>query len=140
MKSSGIYTCSIVALIACSGPLVDPVHAESSTMQDPTKPPIDVLSRMSGNMAASQAQMLVLSGLKTSGGQSVAIVNNTFVKIGDVIQGYRFKGVQGQQAIFEDESHQRLVLKPNIVDYRKFELTKNVSKKKLKRSNANHTK
>lgn len=134
MRIPCVYKYLILVVFAGWWPLVLNVHAEENTLQDPTKPPIDVLSRMPGNMAASDTQSLVLSGLKISGAQSVAIVNNSFVKIGDVVQGYRFTGIKGEQAVFEDNSHQKLLLKPNIVDYRKFELKKNISKKRHKHS------
>lgn len=133
MKLSSSYqdfmllVCTICLLYAKN------VYSESNSMQDPTKPPFEVLSRMPANGIPTAQRPLTLNGLKKSGTQSVAIVNNTFIKVGDIFQGYRFIGVKDEQAIFEDEGHQRLILKPDIVDYRKFDSIKPVSKKRQKK-------
>lgn len=111
------------------------VHGEGASLQDPTKPAIEVLAKMPELASASSAQPLSLNGLKANGTQSVALVNNIFVKVGDRVQGYRFMGVQGQAAIFEDEAHQKLELKPSIVDYKQFPTVANAAKKRKKHRN-----
>lgn len=140
MKLSSFYQCLTLLVSASCLFLGTNVFAEGNNLQDPTKPPLEVLSRMPGNETSMEIRPLTLSGLKKNGMQSVAIINNTFVKVGDVFQGYRFIGVKGEMAIFEDESHQRLMLQPDIVDYRKFDSIKPVSKKRQKQMFTSKTK
>lgn len=140
MDNLSMYKCTHLTLLLAGLMLACLAHAENPSLQDPTKPSIEVLASMPEMAAVADVHSLALSGLKTNGAQSVAIVNNTFVKVGDSVQGYRFVGVKGQEAIFEDESHQRLLLKPNIVDYRKFAATESVAKKRRKQHTINRQK
>lgn len=93
------------------------LHAETVASQDPTKPPAEVLANTLGD--AAQSQSIVLSGIKHDGKASFAILNDTFVRVGDMYKEYRLIAVHSGKAILEDESKQKLTLTMNVIDFKK---------------------
>jgi len=93
------------------------LHAEADAIQDPTKPPASVLAGTLGD--AAQAGNIVLSGIKHDGKASFAILNDTFVRVGEMYKEYRLIAVHSGKAILEDESKQKLTLTMNVVDFKK---------------------
>lgn len=91
-------------------------YAETAVTQDPTKPPAEVLA---GTLGDAQSEAIVLNGIKQDGKASIAILNDTFVRVGDRYKGYRLIAVHAGQAILEDESKQKLTLTMDVVDFKK---------------------
>lgn len=129
-----IYTGGMLQLCLglCLGGMVGAdLHAETVASQDPTKPPAEVLANTLGD--AAQSESIVLSGIKQDGKASFAILNDTFVRVGDLYKGYRLVAVNSGQAILEDESRQKLTLTMNVVDFKKTATAASSPVKKKKR-------
>lgn len=129
-----IYTGRILkfCLGLCLGGMVGAdLHAETVASQDPTKPPAEVLASTLGD--AAQSESIVLSGIKHDGKASFAILNDTFVRVGDTYKGYRLMAVNSGQVILEDESKQKLTLSMNVVDFKKATTAASSPVKKKKR-------
>lgn len=107
------------------------LHAETDAIQDPTKPPASVLAGTLGD--AAQGENIVLSGIKHDGKASFAILNDTFVRLGDMYKEYRLIAVHTGKAILEDESKQKLTLTMNVVDFKKATTAASSPAKKKKR-------
>lgn len=107
------------------------LHAEADGMHDPTKPPASVLAGTLGD--AAQSESIVLSGIKHDGKASFAILNDTFVRVGDMYKEYRLIAVHSGKAILEDESKQRLTLTMNVIDFKKATTAASSPVKKKKR-------
>lgn len=101
---------------------------------DPTRPPAEVIARM-GDSDKSGSGNIVLNGVKQDGKTSLAILNGNLVKLGEVYQGYRLISVKDSHVVLEDESHQKLTLSMNIVDFKKHEKQVKASHPKSKAAN-----
>lgn len=106
-------------LSLCLGGMVSAgLHAETGATIDPTKPPSEVLANTLGGDAA-HSDNVVLSGIKQDGKASFAILNDTFVRVGEVYKGYKLRAVHPDHVILEDESGQKLKLSMQLVNFKK---------------------
>lgn len=108
----------ILTMLATS--LCEAVEMNVTGASDPTRPPPEVIARM-GDIDKSGSGNIVLNGVKQDGKTSLAILNGNLVKLGEVYQGYRLISVKDSHVVLEDESHQKLTLSMNIVDFKKHE-------------------
>lgn len=104
-----------------------PLMAE--TLTDPTQPADSVLNLMPEAQAGQQSGMLTLSGLQENGKGSVAIINNTMVRIGDQIQGFTLLSVKHRTAVLMDASGKKQTLQMVLTDYRQPATVFNTKKK-----------
>lgn len=112
------------------------LHAEERVMVDPTKPPSEVLARTSGESESSSN--VVLSGIKQDGKASFAILNDTFVRVGEVFKGYRLLSVNQSHVILEDEAKQKLKLTLSLGDFKKSTINGSVPEKTNKWQKKSH--
>lgn len=106
-------------LSLCLGVMVNAdLHADGSVGVDPTKPPAEVLENTLGG-DASHSGNVVLNGIKQDGKASFAILNDTFVRVGEVYKGYRLLAVRQGHVVLEDEAKQKVTLSMNVVDFKK---------------------
>lgn len=108
-----VCTCLCLNLITSTH-----LHADTSMTLDPTKPPVEVLAITMGE-DATQHSNVVLNGIKQDGQASFAILNDTFVRVGEVYKGYRLVAVRQSHVILEDEAKEKTTLSMNVVDFKK---------------------
>lgn len=101
----------------------------SETLTDPTQPADSVLNLMPEAQSGQQSGMLTLSGLQENGKGSVAIINNTMVRIGDQIQGFTLLSVKHRTAVLMDASGKKQTLQMVLTDYRQPATAFNTKKK-----------
>lgn len=110
-----LFMLTVLAVHVCKAAEIDVTGTS-----DPTRPPAEVIARM-GDIDKSGSGSIVLNGVKQDGKTSLAILNGNLVKLGEVYQGYRLISVKDSHVVLEDESHQKLTLSMNIVDFKKHE-------------------
>ncbi len=87
-------------------------------LSDPTKPAAAAIVVLSSGRTEVSAP-LTLSGVQSNGKHSVAIINQTMMRIGDQLQGFTLVSVQPGKAILKDAEKQTLVLTLALPNYQR---------------------
>lgn len=108
----------LVAMCLLLATHVDATEQSKPGLQDPTQPPPEVLERMP--QAEEQVQVVqTLTAVKSQGKDSFAVINQTMLRLGDVLQGNRLIAVTANSATLINDAKQKTVLTLALVDYRK---------------------
>lgn len=114
-KNSGVLW-QLFWLMICALVRIMPVYADE--MLDPTKPEDAVLPYLAGNAELGGVEALHLSGVQLNGKHSVAIVNNTVLRLGQAFQGYTVKAISRTRVLLSSPSHHSVSLPVDLKDYR----------------------
>lgn len=93
-----------------------PVCADE--LLDPTKPDDAVLPFIAGNAALARIEPLHLTGVQLNGKDSVAIVNDTVLRVGQEYQGYTVKAINRTRVLLTRPAQQSVSLLLELKDYR----------------------
>lgn len=97
--------------------LLSPALGLAETQVDPTMPPATIRTLLPEGTERQQP-VLTLTGIKQDGKDSVAIINNTMLRIGEAYQGFTLVAVTGSRAMLRDRANATTTLSMNVVDYR----------------------
>lgn len=104
-------------LLALSQIAITQMVLAESALSDPTKPAAAALMLQPANTEVNAP--LTLSGIQTNGKHSVAIINQTMLRIGDQLQGFTLVAVQPGKAVLKDAEHQTVVLTLALPTYQR---------------------